>query len=127
MSEYKVVKIMDDMNIIINGGTKTHVEENDNFFIYSKNLEMVKDPDTGEILGQFRKIKAKIEAIVVYEKMCICQNATRSFSFSDMAVNALSSGGKRLPLNVDPSQISGGMTVDEDEMIQIGDEVEKIE
>lgn len=126
MSMYKVVKIMDDMNIIINGGSKNGIIEGDRFYIYSKDLEIVKDPDTKETLGEFKKIKAKIEAVAVYEKMCICQNAKISASLSEMTANAFNIGGKRLALNVDPAQISGGRVADDDEMIQIGDEVEII-
>lgn len=122
MAFFKVIKIMDDMNLIINCGTDQKIENGDRFHIYSEKTEKITDPYTNEILGEFRKIKAEIEAINVYEKMCICQNAKKTLSFSS-SISSLARE-KRIPLNVDPSQISGGFN--DDEMIQIGDDVEKI-
>ena len=122
----KVVKIIDDMNIVLNCGENNSIKEGDKFNIYSDEVEVVEDPETNETLGEIKKIKANVEVVSVYEKMCICQNAKTTASISEIAANALTLGGKRISLNVDPSQISGGRMADEDKMIRIGDKAEKI-
>ena len=121
----RVVKIIDDMNIVLNCGENDGIEEGTRFVIYSFNGTKVTDPITNEDLGSFRGIKAKVIAINVFEKMCICQNSVTIGGMSDFA--ALSFApliGRRASLNVDPSQISGGLNEKIDEPIIIGDEAE---
>ena len=65
------------------------------------------------------------KSISVYEKICVCQNARVTQLLSEAMSSALHTR-RRLDLNVDPSQISGKFRMDEDEMIQVGDEVEPI-
>ncbi len=127
--EYHVVKIIDDMNIIINGGGRDGLQEGDCFYILSETGAAVVDPQTGEGLGIIKQIKAKVQITALYEKMCICQNARRSPSvlLSASALAALDSlGGERLSLNVEPSQISGGLHEEVDEPIRIGDVAELV-
>lgn len=122
---YKIIKIIDDMSVIVNCGTNQGIKEGDLFYIRSKKTEKVVDPDTNEVLGEFNRFKAKIEAVNVLEKMCICKNALKTASITDLAKLSLS-GGQRQELNVDPEQISGGLFDAEDELIHIGDLVDKI-
>jgi len=122
---YKVVKIIDDMNIVINCGTNQSIKEGDLFYILSDLKEKVTDPDTNEVLGEFNRIKAKIEAITVFEKMSICQNASKAAPIVDLVRSSFGTE-HRLGLNVDPEQISGGLFDANDELIQIGDTVQLV-
>lgn len=124
----RVIKIIDDMNIVINCGENEGIKEGDRFYIYSENGTAVIDPFTNENLGSFKGIKAKVIATTVYEKMCVCQNSVIIGGLSNtLGVLAIEPYiGKRASLNVDPSQISGGLDANVDEPIRIGDEVEKI-
>ena len=128
---FRVIKIIDDMNIVINCGERDGIKEGDRFYVYSEHGTAVIDPISKENLGTFRGIKEKITATTVYEKMCICQSSviigglSNSFNaLNDLAYEPIL--GKRASLNVDPSQISGGLDTSVDEPIRIGDEVEKI-
>lgn len=125
---FRVVKIVDDMNIVINCGENHDVHEGDRFYIYSNNGTPVIDPVTKEHLGSFKGIKAKVIATTVYDKMSICQNSVVIGGFpgrlSELGMDSLI--GKRASLNVDPSQISGGLNTSVNEPIRLGDEVEKI-
>lgn len=127
MALYRVIKIIDDMKLVVNCGVNQEIKIGDKFYIYSKETEKIIDPFTGEILDELPIIKAEIEAVEIYKKMCICQNAKRNFAFTDVTKSLLTTGlNERFSLNVDPSQISGGFQIQKDEMIQIGDDVEKI-
>lgn len=123
--DYKVVKIIDDMNVVINCGSNQNIEEGELFYILSDTKEKVIDPDTNEVLGEFNRIKARIEAITVFEKMSICQNASKALPFADIIRSSFDTE-HRLGLNVDPEQISGGLFDAEDELIKIGDRVQSI-
>lgn len=127
-SKFRVVKIIDDMNIVINCGENHDIHEGDRFYIYSNNGTPVIDPVTKEQLGSFKGIKAKVIATTVYDKMSVCQNSVViggiPASLSEFHMDSFI--GKRASLNVDPSQISGGLNTSVNEPIRIGDEVEKI-
>ena len=120
---YKVIRIMDEMSILINCGYEQGVSKGTVFNVFSNEIEKITDPFTGQLLGEIRKFKAKVEATEVYDKMCICQNTKKS-SFADIATSLNSP--RRQPLNVDASQISGNFK-SSDEEIQIGDDVEVID
>lgn len=125
MEEFKVVKIIDDMNIVINCGGRNAVSIGDKFNIYSTKSEEVVDPVTSESLGEIRRLKATVKATIVYDKMCICQNAASKIVSAMMGVSEKFID-QPATLNVDPEQISGGLILDENEPIKIGDIVEKV-
>ena len=112
---YQVVKIIDDMNIVINCGSNDFVKKGDEFQIYSKKFETVIDPCTKESLGELRMIKATVQVIGIFEKMCICTNSKTS----DMSLSSIFE--RRVSLNIDPSQISGSLSGEDKRPIQIGD------
>lgn len=124
MKTIKVAKIIDERNIVLNCGDNDGISVGSKFKIFSEKCSLVVDPDTGEDLGNLRLIKAKVQAVTVYDKMCICQNLYNTMS---TAVLAGLSSFQSAQLKVDPSQITGGLDTESDEMIQIGDEAELIE
>ena len=121
---YRVIKIIDDMNIVINCGSDSFVEKGSLFQIYSKKSETVIDPYTNEPLGELRMVKATVQVTAIFKKMCICQNAQTILGTSGSAVSAVFN--KRTSLNIDPSQISGSLSGEDKIPIQIGDIAEKI-
>lgn len=124
MENYKVARIIDDMNIVLNCGDFDGINIGDKFNIYSSTPSIITDPDTGKSIGELFAIKAKVQAVKVFDKMCICQSAYEGYSLAALASSVLKE--KRSPLNVDPTQITGEFTPNEDEPIRIGDKAEKI-
>lgn len=118
---YKVIKIVDDETLVINAGYNDGIETGDKFEIYSTGEE-IKDPDTNETLGTLDLVKEKVEAIDVFPKMCICRHNT-IVNFMNTVSYELARI-KTKPLNVDSTQISGGLS--NDDVIKIGDKVRKI-
>ena len=65
--EGKIARILDEYTVVITIGYEHGVEEGMRFIIYEPGDE-VKDPDTGDSLGTFEYVKAKVEATNVNEK-----------------------------------------------------------
>ena len=68
MSDAKVAKVVDEYTLVINRGESDGVSEGDKFLVYSVGEE-VKDPDTGEVLGDFEDVKGTGEVVHVQGKM----------------------------------------------------------
>lgn len=117
--KYRIVKIIDDTAIVINAGKNNSINVGDEFQILGKNGEQVSDPDTGELLGEIELIKGIVIARQVYSKMTICSTETKSLMPNILSYNSLMYEEERL--NVDSTQISGGLY--SDEPVKIGDYV----
>lgn len=116
---YKVVKIIDDRQIVINAGSDDSVKRGTEFEIFQPGVEVF-DDETEEALGTLDYVKARVEVTTVYPRMSLCKNIyteTQSVMF-DFA-KALTST-KRKTLNVNPEDISGGFEGAESK-IRIGD------
>ena len=117
---YKVIKIINNTSILINGGEDNEIKKNDEFEIYQPGIE-VKDPDTDEILGILDYVKAVVTATTVYEKMSICQQIEIIPTSIQRLPTSIYADNKQVQfLNVDYEQISGGFE-NVDKTIRIGD------
>lgn len=123
--EFKVVKILDEYNLIINAGTKHGIKQNDEFQILDKKGSEVIDPDTQEVIGQLDLIKATVNVTELQEKMCICSskhtvkiNSPFSAGLSSITDNL--SFSEQEKLNVDLTQVTGGKRRS-NEKIRLGD------
>ena len=119
--EFKIVKIIDDKTLVINAGYSDNIKEGDNFEIFEQGEE-IRDPDTGENLGSLDLIKETVKAVNVFKKICICKHYIVTSYFSSITTSFLQSDYNTL--NVDSTQISGGLH--NDKIIRIGDKARKI-
>lgn len=115
-NQFRVVKIIDDTSLIINGGSDNNVEVGDLMEIHGKS-ETIFDPLTKEDLGKFDIVKDKLTVAKVYEKMCICETTYVSTYLPTLLSNSIFST-KQKKMNVEPTDISGTG----DKTIRIGDE-----
>lgn len=122
MNEYKVVKIIDDKTIVINYGEDDGAKIGDKFQIISTGEEII-DPDTNISLGTLDTVKDIVQVVDVLPKMSICKN--RSTYMKNIMHGIMDSlvydEVKDKTLNVDISQITGGLS--KDITIRIGDKV----
>lgn len=124
---YKIIRILNDMEIVINGGHDNDLQEGDLLEIFVVGEEII-DPDTSESLGTLDIIKGKVEIKTLYPKMALCKSAefikvkesspleqmTKTFAFyTSKEVE------KRVPLNVDLTQAQQLKKVDK--LIKVGD------
>ena len=125
MNSYKIVKIIDDMNVVVNMGAGV-VDKDDILEVYVVG-DIVEDPETKEELGTLDFIKARLRVKTVYENMCLCTNAatttTNPFISAAEKIGSMSIT-KIVPLDVDMSEASGGFS-SFDKTIRIGDLVRK--
>lgn len=118
---FRVVKIIDDETIVINAGSNIGISPGDMFEIFETG-NIVTDPNTGESLGTLDTIKDTVEAINVFPKMCVCRHYITYNAIGSITSSLTKTTAKTL--NVDISQISGGLS--SDKTIRLGDKVRQI-
>lgn len=129
-SDFKVAKILDEYNVVINAGTDHDVSVGDKFQILDKTGSAVEDPVTSEIIGYLDLIKATVTVIEVQEKMSICTSEETVSIIGSIADNLAGISHSLAPytqtekekLNVDNKQITGGLRKS-NKPIRIGDDV----
>jgi len=67
--EGKVAAIIDDTALVLNVGYQHGVREGMVFVIFAEH-EDIKDPDTGESLGKWEMLKARVVVTHVQQRMC---------------------------------------------------------
>jgi len=120
-STYKVVKIIDDKQIVINAGSNSFVSRGNEFEIYQPGIEVLDDA-TGESLGSLDFVKARVEATTVYPKMSICKHIETEMrgALAMAAILAPTTVRVAQTLNVNSEDISGGFE-NVDKKINVGD------
>lgn len=128
--EMKIAKIISTKQIVVNAGSNDGLEVGDKLEIIDKfGDEPIVDPDTGESLGTLDLIKGNVIVSKVYPHMAIADSPKVSPLLQAMRPDLLSSplygSSYQEDLNVDPSQITGGLPETGDQQIRIGDIVIK--
>ena len=122
--KYKIAKIIDEYQVVVNAGSNDLIHDDDCLEVYQPGQE-VTDPDTGESLGTLDFVKAKLRVVNVFPKMCVCENReTEQKSFFSNISQALFFE-ETLPMNVQTTDISGGYE-GIDKKIKVGDLVRKV-
>lgn len=70
--EGKVVKILDEYNIVINLGWRDGLACGMNVVVFATGSEEVKDSNTGESLGYLELVKAHLKVAHVQERCSVC-------------------------------------------------------
>lgn len=119
--EGKIAKILDDRHVVINLGAMQGVKMGTVFSIIAQGDE-VKDPDTGEVLGQWEIPKGFVIATHVQDRLATCESyqmreaeeededpTTRVLSadMTNLAMRAHAMAGRQTKLTVNPRDISG--------------------
>src|SRR5699024_2741137 len=124
--EFKIVKILDEYNVVINAGINQDIKQGDQFQILDKEGSDVIDPDTKEIIGTLDLIKSTVEVTELHEKMCICSSQSSikmNNPFKITGINSITdtfSFSEQEKLNVDLTQVTGGKRKS-NKKIQLGD------
>jgi hypothetical protein len=66
----RVIRIFDDENLVVNLGADDGIERGMKMTIYAPPIEIT-DPESGEELGDYHHLKAKVRAEKVSAKFCI--------------------------------------------------------
>lgn len=134
-SIFKVIKIIDEYSIVINGGLEKNISKGDDIEIFLEGEELF-DPDTGESLGTLDFVKDSLEVTEVYLKFSVCERiitkrthkpsplSQAMISFAQSASNFSGTTEietTRKKINIDPKQATGRL--EGDSKIKIGDTV----
>lgn len=126
---YKIVRILNDMEIVINGGHEHGLKEGELLEIFVIGEE-IKDPETSESLGTLDIIKGKVEIKTLYPKMSLCESAEFKVVkekgplygiAQQMSIYGTTEVEKQVPLNVDLKQAQKVKEIDM--AIKLGDMV----
>lgn len=66
----RVIRIFDHQRLAINLGQEDDVKPKEKLLIYTPETDIV-DPDSGDSLGGYRRLKATVYVTEVFEKFCI--------------------------------------------------------
>lgn len=126
MSEYKVIKILDEYSIIIDYGSSHMASIGDKLRIYVPGEE-IKNPETDQVLGTLDKIKETVEVSTVYENFSVCNKITERVVNVINPLAALTQQTRKSiqKLNVDEENLNP-FEVKSNEPIKVGDLVMKV-
>ena len=110
-SKFKIIRIMSDRVILINGGIFDGVEYGDILNVVENTDYEVTDPETGEFLGNIEYVKGTVCVEHAYEHMSVCVGRQRATGLNFFSSNVL---------NVDLTQITGTCDI-ENALIRVGD------
>lgn len=128
-TEFRVVRILDEFSVVIDGGYSTGIQQGDIFQIFVPG-EDVHDPDDPKsIIGTLDTIKATIIATQVSPSVTICKNAEEASGITvklspEWHKIFSSMSNMTRPMHVDPTQVKSASF--SDEPIKIGDKVRKL-
>lgn len=74
MIKGKIIKILDQYNVIVNIGADSGIKRGMDFIIYSEG-ETVRDPESNEVLGKLENVKAKVKASHIQERFSILESS----------------------------------------------------
>ena len=75
MSQYKVVKILDDgYKIVINAGTNKGIKLGQHYMVYALSDFEILDPDTKESLGYLEIVKGTGKVVHIQEKLATIES-----------------------------------------------------
>lgn len=123
-NSYRIVKIINEYNVVVNAGSNNYLKENDILEVYQPGQEVI-DPETGESLGTLDFVKARLRVVNVLPRMCVCENRDREKK-SFLSIAQSLTYEEKLPLNVQTTDISGGYE-GVNKMIRVGDLVRKVD
>lgn len=76
MRRGRVIRMFDDRRVVIDLGASDGVEEDMTFGIFTPGDSII-DPDSGETLGTYRRRKATVEAMEVFERFSVVSPPVR--------------------------------------------------
>lgn len=75
--EGKVAQVISERELVINRGERDGVTQGMVFRIVRSEPEVIRDPDTDEVLDEVDVTKVEVEAVTVREKVAICRTFRR--------------------------------------------------
>lgn len=120
MIEARVIRILDTTTVMLNVGSNDGVGVGDRFGIYTP-TENIVDPETEEVLGDFRRLKASVVVVSVFPRFVVASTPVRQqrvqerspgFGVLGLTTSRTEEIQADLPVNeVEIKPLAGGMVV----------------
>lgn len=128
--KFKVIKIIDEYSIVINGGLEHDVSLDDDIEIFVIGEEIIDPFNENKSLGTLDFIKARLKVTEIYPSFSVCENIIETKTYEPSAMERAFSGGSfkgktittisRDKMLINEDQATGRMKP-EDKIISIGD------
>jgi hypothetical protein len=124
----RIVRLIDDHTAILNVGANHGVEGRMRFAIYTPTDPIV-DPETDEVLGDYRRLKGVVVVDEIAAAFCVAsapvvqEEVVEEVGFIGMTTKRRRKTRTRSDLNVAEAQIRAMPTGD---VVQVGDYVEQV-
>lgn len=83
----KVLRIFDERSLLVNIGSREGLKRGDSVVVIERGGE-VKDPESGESLGDLELVKARLTAVDVQEKMSVLETERVKAAGGDMPLSS---------------------------------------
>ena len=120
MIQTKVAKILSPTNVILAAGFDDGVKEGMEFVIYDLS-ETIRDPETGDDLGQLELVKGYVYAVNVQDKLTWAQTKPRKIDL----VRAMGLGGLARVVQ-DELLVEGASPIAADRVVRVGDKARSV-
>lgn len=122
----KIIRILSEDKIVINVGSNDKVKTGMVFEIYGEEGEVIKDPETKEILGTLKISKGKCVVATVLPKFSITTTIKREVNLYEPPGMDLFYRTIEEKWKINPSDITPLMKLPETTTVNIGDQVKLI-
>lgn len=133
MIQTKVAKVLNSTSVILAAGAEHGIKEGMEFVIYDLS-EMIRDPETGEDLGQLELVKGRVFAVHVQEKLTWAQTKSRTVEETVDPMGIMASRvalAHFFPQKVkttvhDQLTVEGATDIQQDRIVRIGDKARSV-
>ena len=121
----KVAKVLNSTSVILAAGSDDGVKEGMEFVIFDLS-EMIRDPETGEELGQLELVKGRVYAVHVQDKLTWAQTKSRTVErvINLIPTPFLSRTSKETVY--DELKVEGASPIETDRVVRVGDKVRSV-
>ncbi len=128
----KVLKIFDEVSLLVDLGSEEGVKRGDRFVVIEKGGDVI-DPDSGKSLGVMEFVKAELEAVDVLDQMSVLMTEYEASFESHLPLSARMvrdsvrsdrDGKRRVKMTIAPGEMSGRPSP---APVKTGDAVRRVE
>jgi hypothetical protein len=117
MIETKIVRILNPTQVVLGAGSEQGVREGMTFVLYSLSDE-IRDPETGESLGQLEIVKGRVRVTHVQQRFCTATTESRTVTRGPLDPLALL---RKTETVYEQLKVEGAVAVETDLTVRVGD------
>jgi hypothetical protein len=126
MIQTKIARVLNSTSVILAAGSDDGVKEGMEFVIYDLS-ETIRDPETGEDLGQLELVKGRVYAVHVQDKLTWAQTKSRTVERVVSLIPEMLALRRQVKETVyEQLKVEGPPTPEFDRTVRVGDKVRSV-